>query len=189
MRNEITAIVLVVLVAGSLGVGYFAGNGNRQTITTASTVLLSTTTTVTATPIQTTSLSRSNGDWFFSIRLQNSLFAMGQGFALSYNLTNISGQPQRVHVVSPLVNPTIYSANGTIVWAWNPPTMNYITTIPYKAGNWSAPLDIPTSALSAGQKYVLSVFPFIGANTTSAVEVGDYSIGQSLMINTTIAVN
>lgn len=188
MRNEIAAIVFVVLIAGSVGVGYFAGNSNRQTITNASTVLLSTTTTVAAIPIQTTPLSRTNGDWVFSMRLQNSLLAMGQGFALSYNLTNISGQPQTVHVVNPLINPTIYSANGTVVWAWNPPQINYITTIPYKAGNWSASLDIPTSALSAGQKYVLSVFPSIGANTTSAVEAGDYSIGESLMINTTIAV-
>ena len=135
-----------------------------------------------------TPLTSSNGDWVFSIRLQSSLLAMGQEFALSYNLTNISGQPQTVHAVNPLVNPTIYSANGTEVWAWNPPTYNGITTISSKAGNWSEPLDIPTSALSAGQKYVLSVYPLIGATTTSAMAVGDYSIGESLMINTTIGV-
>jgi hypothetical protein len=176
MRNGVVAIVLVVLVAGGLGVGYTTGYGNRQTIT------------VTVAPNQATPLSRTNGDWVFSIRLQNSLLSMGQEFALSYNLTNISGQPQTVHAVNPLVNPTIYSASGTVVWAWNPPTFNGITTIPNKAGNWSEPLDIPTSALSAGQKYVLSVYPLIGANTTSAVAVGDYSIGKSLVINTTIGV-
>ena len=135
-----------------------------------------------------TPLSRSNGDWVFSIRLQSSLLAMGQQFALSYNLTNISGQPQTVHEVNPLINPTIYSANGTLVWAWNPPTENFITTIPSEAGNWTGPFDIPTSALSAGQKYVLSVYPLIGATTTSAMAVGDYSIGESLMINATIGV-
>jgi hypothetical protein len=113
---------------------------------------------------------------------------MGQGFTLSYNLTNISGQPQTVDIADPLINPTIYSANGTIVWAWNPLVINYITTIPYKAGNWSAPLEIPTSALSAGQKYVLNVFPLIWAYTTSASPVGAISIGESLLINTTIAV-
>jgi len=178
MRNGLVAIVLVVLVAGSLGVGYFAGTSNRQIVTI----------TVTATPNQTTPLSRSNGDWVFSIRLQNSLLATGQELALSYNLTNVSGQPQTVDIANPLINPTIYSENGTAAWAWNPSVINYITTIPCKAGDWSAPLGIPTSALSAGQKYVLSVFPLIWANTTSASAVGTFSIGESLMINTTISV-
>src|SRR5689334_22384213 len=102
MRNAVVAVVLVILVAGSLGIGYFVGSNNRQT----------TTTTITASTVHTTSLSRNNGDWVFSISLQNPLLAMGQEFTLSYNLTNISGQPQRVHVVGPLVNPIIYSANG-----------------------------------------------------------------------------
>jgi hypothetical protein len=175
MRNGLVAVVLVILVAGSLGVGYFVG---RQPVTISATV----------TPNQPTPLSRSNGDWVFSIRLQNSLLAMGQEFALSYNLTNISGQPQTVDEVNPLVNPTIYSANGTVVWAWNPSQINYIATIPYKAGNWSSPLNIPTSALTAGQKYVVSVFPLIGAPTNNSHESVDFSIGESLMINTTISV-
>jgi hypothetical protein len=178
MKDGTAIALLIVLIIASAGAGYYVGNSSRQT----------TTITVTATPNQTTPLSQSNGDWAFSIRLQNSLLAMGQEFALSYNLTNISGQPQTVHAVNPLVNPIIYSANGTVVWAWNPPTYNGITTIPSKAGNWSEPLDIPTSALSAGQKYVLSVYPLIGATTTSAMAVGDYSIGESLMINTTLGV-
>jgi len=176
MRNGVVAVLLTILVVGSLGVGYLVGN--RQT----------TTVTVTATSSQTSPLSRSNGDWVFSIRLQNSLISMGQEFALSYNLTNISGQPQTVHEVNPLIDPIIYSANGTVVWAWHPSDMNFITTIPSKAGNWSEPLDIPTSALSTGQKYVLSVYPLIGATTTSAMAVGDYSIGESLTISTTIEV-
>jgi len=177
MKTEVVAIVLAILVVGSLGVGYFIGN--RQTITV----------TFTATSDQTSPLSRSNGDWVFSIRLQSSVLAMGQEFVLSYNLTNISGQPQTVHEVNPLINPTICSANGTVVWAWNPSQENFISTIPSKSGNWSEPLDIPTSALSAGQKYVLSVYPLIGATTTTAMAVGDYSIGESLIINTTIGVN
>jgi hypothetical protein len=177
MKNEAEVVLLVVLVVGSLGVGYFAGISNRQT----------TTTTVTIGTVHATSLSRSNGDWVFSIRLQNSsLLPKGQEVVLFYNLTNISGQPQTVHIVSPLVNPTVYSANGTVAWAWNPLQSNGITTIPSMSGNWSYPIGIPFTVLSAGQKYVLSVYPFIGANTSTAVAVGDYSIGKSLMINTTI---
>ena len=38
MRNEVTAILLVLLVAGSLGVGYFVGNSGRSTATTTSTL-------------------------------------------------------------------------------------------------------------------------------------------------------
>ena len=38
MRNEAIAVLLVLLVGGSLGVGYFAGHGNRPTTTTTSTV-------------------------------------------------------------------------------------------------------------------------------------------------------
>jgi len=38
MRNEVAALVLVVLVAGSLGMGYLAGSSNRQTATTTITV-------------------------------------------------------------------------------------------------------------------------------------------------------
>jgi len=41
------AVVLVVLVAGSLGTGYLAGSSNKATITTTSTFLVSPTTTVT----------------------------------------------------------------------------------------------------------------------------------------------
>jgi len=179
MRNEAVAVLLVILVAGGLGVGFFAGYSNRQTATT----------TVSTSTVHTTSLSRSDGDWVFSIRMQNATDPNSQ-YALSYNLTNISGQPQTVHVVSPLVNPAIYFTNGTLTWLLNPLETNYITTIPSKAGNWSAPLDLSTEGirgLGAGI-YVLSVFPLIGANTASAVAAGDYSIGESLMINTTITI-
>jgi hypothetical protein len=176
MRNGMVAVVLVILIAGSLGIGYFTGNSNRQTITT----------TLTVAPNQATPLSRTNGDWVFSIRQQNPLVAMGQVFTFSYNLTNISGQPQTVHVVNPRINPTIYATNGSVVWAWNPPSVNYIATIPPKAGNWSE-VDFTIPTLSTG-RYVLSVWPLIGANTTNAVAVGDYSIGESLMINTTLTV-
>jgi len=37
MRNEVVAILLVVLVTASLGVGYYAGNSNRQIVTTNAT--------------------------------------------------------------------------------------------------------------------------------------------------------
>jgi hypothetical protein len=38
MRNAVIATLLVLLVGGGLGVGYFAGNGGRPTVTTTSTL-------------------------------------------------------------------------------------------------------------------------------------------------------
>ena len=187
MRNQAAAAVIAVLVAVSLGAGYLAGSSGRQNFTVTSTATMSTTTTVTAAPGGKTSLARTNGDWSFAVRLPKSPITRGfDFFSLSYNLTNVSGQPQKVHVVDPLVNPAVYSSNGTLVWAWDPPTMNYITTVPYGPGNWSS-LAIPTYPFSPGQQYVVTVYPLIGSNTTGAVEAGDYSIGQSLMINATIS--
>jgi hypothetical protein len=61
MRNGEVAVVLVILVAGSLGVGYFAGNGNRQTITTTQTVPSFTTTTVISTAATISTSSTTSG--------------------------------------------------------------------------------------------------------------------------------
>jgi hypothetical protein len=55
MRNEVVAVLLVILVAGGLGVGYFAGNINRQTVTRTSTNIE--TSTATSTEVVTTYLS------------------------------------------------------------------------------------------------------------------------------------
>ena len=55
MRNELTAIVLVILVAGSLGVGYLEGSINVRSLTTTSIMLLTTTTSAASTTISTAS--------------------------------------------------------------------------------------------------------------------------------------
>lgn len=174
---------MIALILGA-AIGYFGGYGNRQISTVTSTVYLP----MAATLTLPTTFSKSNGDWSFSIRLQSPLTAgpSGKGFDIYWNLTNISGQPQTVDVASPLTNPTIYSASGKVVWAWDPPGINYITTIPPKAGNWSGPVNVSTSGLPAGQ-YLLSVWPLVWANNSS-VGIGSHPIGASLMINVTFAV-
>jgi hypothetical protein len=181
LKKEASAVLVIVIIAGGLGLGYLAGYSNRQTITT--TYFISSTQSL----AQGSPLSTTNGDWTFSIRIQNSLLAFGGQFGLSYNLTNISGHPQTVHIVNPMINPVIYAENGSEVWAWNPPTYNAITTIPPTPGNWSQPLNFPPSGLPAG-RYVLSVWPLIGPNTTSAANNADYSIGESLVINASFTV-
>ena len=182
LKKEASFLIVIVIITASVGLGYFAGYSAR--VTTTTTEIKSSTVTF----AQGSLLSKSNGDWAFSIRLHGSLLAFGGQYGLSYNLTNISGQPQIVHVVNPLVNPVIYAMNGTEVWAWNPPDFNGIMTIPPTAGNWSEPINFPPSTLPAGQ-YVLSIWPLIGANTTRAVSSADYSIGESLMINATFTIS
>jgi hypothetical protein len=189
MRNSMVAVVLVVLVAGSLGVGYFAGYNNRQTITTTSTVLLSTTITQT---VQTTELSRSNSNYSFSIRLNGTTIVKGQEISLFYNLTNISGKYQKVGVIIPLVIPTIQSENGSYVWLKPPQSFTGGATNLPNGFSLSANLLIPTSNMSAAQKYLLSVGPLIGPfvskNDTYGFLARYYPIGESLMINTTITI-
>jgi hypothetical protein len=186
MKIEIAAALLTVLIATSLGIGYSLGSYGRISATTTATVLV-TRTVLSAQHSQSSPLSQSNRNWTFSISVGSSTIARNQELALSYNLTNITGLPQTVHVVNPLVNPVIYSTNGSQVWAWDPPSMNYVTVIP-KAGELTGSVAIPTSNLSADQEYVLSASPMIGASTPSAVGTGDYSIGESLMVNVTITV-
>jgi len=195
LLNRVVAIALVILVAGSLGVGFFSGYSNRQTITTTSTRLLFSTTTTTETAtVQAIELSRSNGNYSFTIRLNGSTVVKGQEIALFYNMTNISGQYQRVQEVNPLVIPTIYSENGSVEWALLPQSFVIGLSPTYLPNGFSLTgnLLIATSALSAGQKYVLSagplIGPFIGPSETYDLIARYYPMGKSLMINTTITI-
>jgi hypothetical protein len=101
------------------------------------------------------------------------------------NITNISGQTQRVHEVGPIINPAIYSENGTQVWALDPLQINFFTNVTSGPGTSNGPWVISTSDLSAGHSYVLSIWPFIG---TGVALNADYQIGESLMVTATISV-
>jgi len=194
MRNRtIASLAVVAILAGSVA-GYLGGSMNERATTTTSTLTEVSTTTTTLT-VQTAELSRSNGNYTFVIRLNGSTVVKGQEISLFYNLTNISGEYQRVQEVSPLVIPTIYSENGSVAWFLFPQHFEYS-----QAPNISLPngfsltsnLLIPTANLSAGQEYVLSIGPligpFVGPNDTLGFFARYYPIGDSLMINTTIAV-
>ena len=128
---------------------------------------------------------RSNGDWNFSVTLSSLIVPKGQPIDAFVNITNISGQTQRVHEVGPIINPAIYSENGTQVWALDPPQVNFFTNVTSGPGTSNGPWVISTSDLSPGHSYVLSIWPFIG---TSATGNSDYQIGESLMVNATISV-
>jgi hypothetical protein len=139
---------------------------------------------------------RSNNGWNFSVTLSSLVVTQGQTIEAYINLTNISGQTQKVHEVNPLINPVIYckSGNGycksgTQVWAWDPSEINFDTNVTAGSGVWdfSGPYPISTSNMSPdGLNYTLSIWPFIEPSATAD---GEYLLGQSLMINATISVS
>jgi hypothetical protein len=164
-----------------------------ETATVTRSVTISVTGTSSATVTTTSSASqtgqvtfyRTNGDWNFSLTLSSLTVPKGQPIDAYVNVTNISGQTQRVHEVNPIINPVIYSENGTYIWAWNPPGINFFANITSGGGPSGGPFVIQTSNLSVGQNYILRIFPFIG---TGATGDADYRIGESLMVNATISV-
>lgn len=91
MRNEILATALVILVAGSLGIGYLVGNINQLTTTTVTittTVYSSLTTSVNSqTSIDTTFTT--NFYWYISINYSGSWNLVYWGYngtATNYNV-------------------------------------------------------------------------------------------------------
>ena len=135
------------------------------------------------------SFYRTDGDWNFSVTLSSAVLQEGQPIDAYINVTNISGQTQTVHEVNPIINPVIYSENGTIVWAWDPPQINFITNVTSLPGTSDGPFVIPTSNLSPGEVYTLSIWPFIGPNVATCTTCNvNYEIGDSLMVNATISV-
>ena len=87
--NRSTALALLAVAGVPLIVGAAAGQAIPKMSTTTVTVISNIST--------TTALSRSNGDWSFAIRLNDSAVAKGQTIALFFNLTakDFFGQSQR----------------------------------------------------------------------------------------------
>lgn len=102
----------------------------------------------------------SNGDWNFTASINSSSVPLGQSIRLLTSLTNISPTNQTIApYVEPLINPGVYSSNGTEVWAWNPPQVNW-ATMTFPSGQvLSGNVVIPTSQLQAGQTYTIKVVP------------------------------
>lgn len=188
-----SAALLVVVVVLAAILTYTVATPQQVTRTSTSTVTQSSTVTVTVASTSASSFTgspgpvtfyRTNGDWNFTVILNSTLVTRGQVVAALLNLTNISGQNQTVHVTGPLYTPTIHSLNGTSLWCDCRSGVNLQTNWTYGPGRvqqW----DIPTSSLQSGRSYILSVEPFIGANTTYW---NKYQIGEDLMINATFTV-
>ncbi|HUI23504.1 MAG TPA: hypothetical protein VLY82_03825 [Nitrososphaerales archaeon] len=114
MRNGVVAIVLAILVVGSLGVGYFVGNINQRTVTTTPTNIetsTATSTKVVATTYLSTYCTISGQPGGISVRFLNST-----------TLTPVNG----AYVVA--VNRPFLCSGGTTLTPAGPQTVTIFTT-------------------------------------------------------------
>ena len=148
----------------------------------------------TSCPLPTTSSSSSQqsasltwfanyGVWNYAVTLSSDQITQGEDITALFVLTNFSNQNQTVDVDHPLVLPTIYSQNGTIIWTWTPPSYNDIENITASQA-LTQQITIPTHLLKAGQTYILSTYPGIGHVNPG---VGP-DIGSHLELNQTITI-
>jgi hypothetical protein len=154
MRNRAVASLLVVAILVGAGAGYLVGSKLTMARTSTETMLVGVTTTETA--LQS---SVSNSSWRFAVSINATTLEDGQSLLLWANLTNTSPSAQTIRpYVGPFINPYITAANGTIVWAWNPPQVTWPNTNVTIGQSLSQQVVIPTTNLRVGM-FVIHVAP------------------------------
>jgi hypothetical protein len=152
MKNELVAVLLVVAIFAGAGVGYFASNQLTSPRTSTETTWLTTT----ETALQS---SASNSSWKFVVSINATTVESGQFLLLWANLTNTSPSNRTIRpYVGPFINPSITAANGTVVWAWNPPEVRWANTNVTGGQSLSQRVDIPTTNFRDGL-YTIDVAP------------------------------
>jgi hypothetical protein len=121
------------------------------------------------------------GSWNYSMTLTSDTIQQDENLTATFQLTNVSNQTQRVDVDDPLVLPTILTQNGSVVWAYQPPSYNEIENV--TAGQTlSEQLVLPAWMLAAGQSYIVSSAPGIGTRDFTV------DIGSHLQLNEIITI-
>ena len=152
MRSEAIASLVVIGILAGAGVGYLAGNQLTLARTSTETTLLTTT----ETALQS---SASNSSWRFVVSMNATTVANGQFIFLWANLTNTSPSSKTIRpYVEPFINPSINAANGTGVWAWDPPEETWPNTNVTSGQTLSQEVVIPTTNLRDGI-YTIDVAP------------------------------
>ena len=98
------------------------------------------------------------GSWNFTVTINSSSVVRGQTIELVANLTNIAPNQTINSWIVPYINPSVYSSNGTEVWAWYPP-QHYENMTIASGETFSQDVSIPTSQLVSGQSYFIQVAP------------------------------
>lgn len=152
MRNGAIATLLVVAILAGAGAGYLVGSQLTIARTSTQTVWL----TSTETALQS---SASNSIWNFVASINATTVGFGQSILLVANLTNTSPSNQTIRpYVQPFINPSVINANGTEVWAWNPPEATWRNTNVTSGQSLSEEVVIPTFDFRAGV-YRIEVAP------------------------------
>ena len=99
------------------------------------------------------------GSWNFTVSISSNSVVLGQTILLDANLTNIGPNMTFSEFVRPYINPAVYAANGTEVWAWDPPQSIWPNWTIASGETTSEDVIIPTSQLLAGQSYYITVAP------------------------------
>jgi hypothetical protein len=99
------------------------------------------------------------GSWNFTATISSNSVPSGQSILLWANLTNIGPSVTFSEFARPYINPEVYAANGTEVWAWNPPQSTWPNWNITSGETTSQDVSIPTSQLVAGQSYFVTVAP------------------------------
>jgi len=152
MRDEVVAVLLVVAILAGVGAGYLAGNQLTSSKTSTETSWLTTT----ETALQS---GTSNATWKFIVSTNATTVESGQSILLWANLTNTSPSNKTIRpFVEPYINPGVIAANGTIVWAWNPPEVTWPNWNVTSGQSLSERVYIPTTNLRDGV-YTIQVAP------------------------------
>jgi hypothetical protein len=143
MKNGVIASLLVIAILAGAGAGYLVGS-QTSTETTTQTALQS---------------SVSNSSWEFVGSTNATTVKGGQFILLWANLTNTSPSNQTIRpYVQPFINPNVVAANGTVVWAWDPPEVTWLNTNVTSGQSISQDVVILTTGFQAGA-YQIEVAP------------------------------
>jgi len=152
MKNGAIAALLVIAMLAASGAGYLAGNQLAVMRTSTETSWL----TATETTLQS---SASNSSWKFVVSINATTVESGQSLLLWANLTNTSRSNKTIRpFVEPYINPDVTAANGTVVWAWNPPEVTWLNWNVTSGQALSERVDVSTTNLLAGT-YLIEVAP------------------------------
>lgn len=141
------AIAIIVALGLAAFVGYVFPSGSSPYSTTVQI----------PNPVQ---LSVSGSGWNFTAGIGSSSVEVGYPIQLMASLTNVSPSNQTITpFVGPYINPSIWSSNGTEIWAWNPLQITEPNLTLASGRGLSAKVSIPTSQLISGQIYLVKVIP------------------------------
>jgi len=100
-----------------------------------------------------------DGTWNFTVTISSNSVTRGETIILVANLTNVGQNITFDQFVRPYINPIVTAANGTEVWAWDPPQSTWPNWKIASGETTSEQIRIPTSQLQRGQSYFINVAP------------------------------